>query len=211
MHRALLLPLLLLALAGGSCSRQIPPANASGPSVSENVRHILEILNEMPDGSTFGRGKPHLEERAKIEQEVNEIAQYDLDTIRSAIAYYCQADNLDADKGRPGTGSNPDKLFPLVQYLFNLPEKVTRDSPYWRFFGSWHVPFSGDPRHPRPSDSVDYRWPWSIDSDGRCRLTGVFGGYEGEAYQPVAAFDFYRKHFSRRVIDAGEQAAEAGP
>lgn len=173
---------------------------------------IVAILDRMPDWTAFSGGKPHLEERAEIERAVKEIAQYDLDTVRSAVAYYQQEYRGDLSTRIPGKGTGwaPGKLFLLIQYLFNLPEKVTRASPYWRFFGSWTMPFSGDVRHPKTSDSVDLRWPWLSDSSGRWQLVGRFVCYIGEEYDALGAFDFYRKHFGPRIVRDGQHAAEAG-
>jgi hypothetical protein len=175
--------LLALLFLVTSCNRNdsIPKAASTMP-ITEDVQIVVKILEQMPDWTTFSLNKTHARERAAIEEGVRRVANYDLDTIRTAMAIYDTAD-------APGAMG---KLFVLNRYLFNLPEEVPTRSPHSQAFGGGWL------GQPAKEDAVSLRWPWSIDAEGTWRLTGQFGGFMGPPYDALGAFDYYRKHFGKR-------------
>jgi len=149
------------------------------------------MLQKMPDWTAFSLNQAYPQERAAIEQTAQRIAQYDLNTIRAAIAAY-----LANDGQVLGTAAARGKVLIINKYLFDLPATAPASSSHARTFGGgwWGQPVF--------DDAVCLRWPWSVDDDGTWHLTGTFGGFTGPPYDALQAFDYYREQFGRRTDGA---------
>ncbi|MEI7836657.1 MAG: hypothetical protein WCK05_09630 [Planctomycetota bacterium] len=133
---------------------------------------------------------------------MRQIGAYDLDVIREAMEVYLTTEfKAGFDQGMQSLG----KLTLLNTYLFALPPLVRRDSPHFGAgFGGWGPDrqMTGEPFNPQPSDARNFRWPWSVDEQGRWRLTGRRGYSTGPAYDALGTFDYYRKNFGKRDFSA---------
>ena len=166
------------------------------PKMGEEEGRIVRLLIAMPSWDSVGYGQAEAEAITKIEQAVREIASYDIDTIRRGLAYYCLVGYI---RERNAIHDRECKTFVLNKFLFDLPARVRRDSPHYETFGGvFGEPVSGESGNPKPSDEVSLRWPWSEGQTGTWHLGTYRGGGTGEQYQPMIAFDYYRKHFGKR-------------
>jgi len=113
------------------------------------------------------------------------VAQYDTTTIREGLALYL--DRLPAPSVQSYEAG--DKIFALLRVVFNVPPlfDVKREP----------LPFGlqGNPVQP---EGVNLLWPFSIDTSGRLRLTGVQGGLSGPAFDPLGDFDQMAIRLKRR-------------
>jgi hypothetical protein len=153
------------------------------------------LTDSMPSWTSFGLSNPEEPlKRTKIEHIVRQIARYDLDSIRAAIAE------------RIDTGSNLEdavdgKAFVLTRFLFRLPETVPSDSPHVIHLGGGWLGRHTNEHSEHREDSRDLlaRWPWSEDASGTWRLTGTFVGFNGPPDDLLHTFDYCRKTFGRRT------------
>jgi hypothetical protein len=175
------------------CSRQSSERDSGTPALGAEAMSLVKTLDQMPDWTSISVNDPAVARHAEIESACREVAKHSTETIRLAFAYYEQ--NRFPDLAAEG------KLFVLNRYLFDVPSLVRRDSPYFRLYGGWGAPESGEPRNPQPTDTLDLRWPWSVGPDGELRLTGHFGGYMGPPYDALGEFDFWSANFNRRKIN----------
>jgi len=207
--RRVLLGLLVVSAILSGCERVAKVHRQPGiPVDGDSVKAIVALLEEMPGWKSLS-GKPECHvERSKIEATVRQVAAYDLDEIRAAIECY-DRESWEANNGVISSAAQ-GKLYLLTNYLFDLPETVRRDSPHFRVFGGGWIglPISGDQFNPKESDLMSIRWPWSVDANGNWKLTGEFGGFLGPPFQPLTAFDYWRKAFGKRRTEQGKPGTD---
>jgi hypothetical protein len=93
------------------------------------------------------------------------------------------------------------KIYVLNRIIFNVPSDELKCHAV--FFGGWiGVPVEGD--------KINMMWP--IGKDDKCHLViaGVFSGYAGEAYRPLAEFDHFKTTYGRRS-EGSNPSANANP
>ena len=181
------------------------------PVIGEKEQHIVDLIVGMPSWATVPYGRGEREEIAKMEQAIQEIASYDLDTIRTALVYYCLV-GFEHEDHNHATFDRDCKTLLLNKFLFNLPLTVRRDSPHdTTFGGSWGIPDPGSAAKPMPFDQIPIRWPWSETEPGTWHITARLNGCMGEQYQPIVAFDYYRKNFGKRDMTRNRKLSPVGP
>jgi len=185
----------------GGCSddaSRVPSTAPTTESDEHEVAQIVALLRSMPDWTGLPLFEERQEERNQIEAIMYKMGRYDLDTIRAAVEKYDRESNATGAARIAAEG----RLFVLNRFLFNLPRTVRLDSPHSRNFGGcWFGELVvAKPGSPEASDQLVLRWPWSEDQAGNWRLTGRCMGFSGPPYQPLEAFDYYRKEFGKRAI-----------
>jgi hypothetical protein len=165
--------------------------------VSPEVEEIVRLLEDMPRWPLFPLpDQPEariardaaIRDAMRIQLACQKIAQYDLDTIRTAISTY---------DARTPFWKSREKLLFLNKFLFDLPETVRCDSEHFpHFVTGWSgMPITGA-RHNRVAH---VRWPWKEGPDGQWYLIPVHGyTYMGSPYRALEMFDYFRKKFGRR-------------
>ena len=146
---------------------------------------VVELLRQMPSWSDLAPGEDGVAQRQEIESAVRRIASYDVADVTAAVERFVD----EASAAPSGLGvSAMSKLYVLDRYMFAVPPWTSLGE---RRFASFRgVPVEGD--------RIGELWPWSIDDGGGLRLTGVFAGYIGEAFQALREFEHFRDTYGLR-------------
>jgi len=189
------LPGALLCLSVAAMSLGVG-CNGSGEQCpvkhKEHTNDVLLLIEAIPPWSEIGH-EAAAKSRLQTVTILQRISKYDLETIREAEGQF-----ISKQRTLP-TGYDVaamSKLYVLNKYLFALPEEARIDSA--RFFGGWLGV-------PHDSDDVNLLWPFSKSEPDRLSLTGTFGGYNGDDYLALEAFDYYRRTFGRRAIGVDDK------
>jgi len=166
-------------------------SESEGVSLSQSImENIVKKLDSCPNWEKTEDPR----ERAAIVVILEEIRQYPLDTIRLAIAEFLRRDPSQKEDG---------KLYALIVYLFDLPEKYPRkDAMFFKGYDrdDWlkeriagkdtsHIPY------------VNMMWPFSYGPNGSLVLSGIPIGTSGSRFNPLEAFDYYREIFGLRKFE----------
>ncbi len=149
----------------------------------EDIEAAVVLLQRSPAWADLEPGAAA--KAAEIVSILDQLAAYDLDTLRSAIARYIEQEGQ--APGGPGV-SAMSKLYVLNRYLFVTSD---REPSGQRRYGAFHGIPAGD-------TWVDELWPLSVNAAGTLELTGQFGGYFGETYLALQEFDAFRQRFDSR-------------
>jgi hypothetical protein len=168
-------------------------------NTNDSKERIIDLLYSMPDWSSFAASDKESEWRCAIERSMECIVKQRPEDIEAVVIAL-----TNNDLGRPiDSGARESALYLLTKYFFDLPDSVRRDDPHFGAFvsGGYQQPFWGEPLNPQPSDQLKGRWPWSVDADGKWRLTGTFEGAMGPPFDPVKSFQYFREHFGVRRFE----------
>ena len=167
-------------------------------SPESEIIALLQKMPTLPSYSCEEARSQYVAECSEIETIIQRIASYDLDTIRRVIGYFYGA--LDSGKRTVQVSGFEEKVMMLNRFLFQLPKTVSRDSSHLCAFPSWGW-VTVDTNDPEIlSDKIYFRWPWKENDSGEWRFVGHGIFRSGSLYRGDMAFDYYRKHFGKRVI-----------
>jgi hypothetical protein len=154
-------------------------------SDARQQQEVAELLRQMPAWSDLAPGEAGVAQRQEIESAVRRIASYDVADVTAAVERFVVGTSADPSGLDVSAMS---KLYVLDRYLFAVPPWTSLGA---RRFASFRgVPVEGD--------RIGELWPWSFDEGGVLRLTGVFAGYVGEAFQALREFEHFRDTYGLR-------------
>lgn len=194
-----------LALVLASCDGDRPSAGSA--TFSDGAWALEVVTRELWACPAWGRLRPlgskgfGRQARAQIVDALEEVRQLPLDVIREAIFQFTLKVNRLEIEG-PEFSETWDKFLLLNKYVFAVPEEAPEGAV--RTFGGW------DGHVPGPPGAVNYLWPFTQEPDGSLRLTGSPVGWLGQPYDPLDAFDYYRREFGRRTFPWDEGSIEEG-
>jgi hypothetical protein len=170
-----------------SCST-LPPEQSKTSNVSESAAARIEItLKNCPSWEDIkGVHDPRI---PRILIAFKEISKYKTQTIERGILRYLYSSSPKG--GRHLLGNIPDtsKLFVLNRYLFEVPRWCKLADT--QLFGGW----IGTPSN---GSSIDMMWPLRKTESGSICLVGTFSGYNGEDYDALSEFSYFKCQFPRR-------------
>jgi hypothetical protein len=126
------------------------------------------------------------DQRGNLVRAYLRLAVLDTVTLRQGISLYLSEHPLTAKDGMKARA----KVFALLRVLFAVPDAFVSDG---RGFGSWGTPVR--------NREFNLLWPFSSDSAGLLKLTGVSKtAYFGPPYDGLAEFDLLLNRFGRRTV-----------
>lgn len=210
-------PLLLFLAVPATAAPSALASEAAQIVREDNVEEICRLLRSLPEWPAISDPGDEKStafasaEADKMERIMEEIAIFDTDSLREAVVRY------DREIHYRRTKAVEEHLILLNRFLFNLPERVARSSPFFEI-PHFEMLCKGSGLLGRKkvvadaslfgigSDELPARWPWYEDLDGRWRFwlseEDKLRAFIGPPYPAVEVFDYSLREFGRRAIDA---------
>jgi hypothetical protein len=173
------------------------PTRQTSTSMEANVDAMLNALTAAPAWTRMS-DPDRAGDRRRLSVALSFVAGHSLAQIRTVVQRYLKQSDFKSGFQDIHAVS---KLYVLNRYIFAVPDTENPDGV--RFFGG----FRGEPEN---AGSMNMCWPLAV-SGNDISIVGICHGYNGDYYDALEEFDYFRARYGPRFQSAGGKTLEKAP